>query len=120
MKISWKDVIIEHKEGSTIGVYYTHDEIIKGASKNKFFFSFMISDALSGAKSNPSNWFTNNVTGLYFKGGMVVAPDRMKKTMEELKSLFELFQKSGGGSINDYFSFLKASERADKLNELGI
>lgn len=48
------------------------------------------------------------------------APQRMKVTMEDLKSKFESFQEVGGGTIEDYFSFLLSFERDEKLNQLGI
>ena len=102
MKIKYKNFHISISRENSLCVDYIDKE-----DKNKFFFYYI-------------NLENKKVKQLFFKGGMVIAPQRMKDTMEDLKSKFESFQEVGGGTIEDYFLFLLSFERDEKLNQLGI
>ena len=102
MKIKYKNTYISIGRETSLCVDYIDKE-----DKNKFFFYYI-------------NFENKKVKQLAFKAGMEWAPKRMKVTMEDLKSKFESFQELGGGTIEDYFSFLLSFERDEKLNQLGI
>lgn len=108
MKIKYKNFYISISRETSLCVEYIEKE-----DKNKFFFyytNFTIFHNIENKK----------VKQLFFKAGMEWAPQRMKDTMEDLKSKFESFQELGGGTIEDYFLFLLSFERDEKLNQLGI
>jgi hypothetical protein len=109
MKIKYKDTTISITKGAggggSIGVVY-HKEDPDNKDQNKFFFNYTNSKL--------------NISQLHFKGGMVISPQRMKDTMEDLNVKFKEFQDNGGGTIEDFLNLLTSYERNEKLKQLGI
>lgn len=110
MKIKYKNIYLSISREFALCVDYINNSFSEiEESKNRFFFYY--------------NWHLEHqkdkrVKQLGFKAGMEWSPQRMKDTMEDIKSKFELFQEVGGGEIEDFFSFLLSFERDEKLNNL--
>jgi hypothetical protein len=116
MKIKYKDTEIYRGSGNALCVEYLYDDPDHNPpqrKKNKFFFNFSM-------VHNPSYNRTSEVDRIHFKAGMDWAPQRMKVTMEELKTMFNIFKENGGGTIDDFLSFILSEERKEKLKQLGI
>ena len=112
MKIKYKDTDIYRGDpGNSVCVEYLYDDSDHQPpqrKKNKFYFNF-------------SMRHDNDIMDrLHFKAGMDWAPQRMKVTMEELKSMFNIFKENGSGSIDDFLSFIVSEERNNKLKQIGI
>ena len=91
MRIKYKDTEIYRGSGNALCVEYLYDDPDHHPPQrklNKFYFNFsMVHD--------PTYNRTGEVDRIHFKAGMDWAPQRMKVTMEELKSMFNIFKKNG-------------------------
>lgn len=116
MKIKYKDTEIYRGSGNALCVEYLYDDPDHNPpqrKQNKFFFNFSM-------VHNPTYNRTGEVDRIHFKAGMDWAPKRMKVTMEELKTMFNIFKENGGGTIEDFLNLLTSYERNEKLKQLGI
>lgn len=117
MKIKYKDTEIYRGDpGNSVCVEYLYDDPNHQPPKrkqNKFYFNFSMIHDLTYNR-------TDKMDRLHFKAGMDWAPQRMKVTMEELKSMFNIFKENGSGSIDDFLSFIVSEERNNKLKQIGI
>jgi hypothetical protein len=117
MKIKYKDTEIYNTiDRQSICVQYLYDDPDQKEDKreqNKFYFNYSIHQEKSSSE-------TYDMVELHFKAGMVIASQRMKETMEELKIMFNIFKENGSGKIEDFMRFIASEERNEKLKQLGI
>ena len=111
MKIKYKNTRISNTPANSVCVEYTAPD--PDNKQRRFFFSYR-------AHKNGVIDKSGIVEVLFFKAGMDWAPQRMKVTMEDLKSKFAIFKENGSGTIEDFLSFILAQERNEKLEKLGI
>jgi hypothetical protein len=108
MIIKYKNTVIEVTGPSILVDYIEPDPDAKESDKKRFFFSYRASKQDS------------SVEEIAFRAGMDWAPQRMKTTMEDIKVKFEIFKENGGGTIEDFLSFMVSQERNEKLEKIGI
>jgi hypothetical protein len=108
MTIKYKDTTIKTIGISVLVDYIEPDPYAKESDKKRFFFNYSIHKE------------TITIKEIHFRGGMVIAPPRMKETMEDIKAKFAIFKDNGSGTIEEFLSFMVSQERNEKIEKLGI